>query len=89
MTKKYTITGIVQGIGFRPNVKRAAEKYCICGYVKNLGGAVEVLAQGVNLEQFKEEIKSLPQSLITSFKEETAEEKEYAAFTIIESGREN
>ena len=89
MTKKYTITGIVQGIGFRPNVKRAAEKYCICGYVKNLGGAVEVLAQGVNLEQFEEEIKSLPQSLIISFKEEEMPETEYSGFSIIESGREN
>ncbi len=89
MTKKYTITGIVQGIGFRPNVKRAAEKYGIRGYVKNLGGSVEVLAQGVNLEQFEEEIKSLPQSLIISFKEEEMPETEYSGFSIIESGREN
>ena len=89
MTKKYTITGIVQGIGYRPNVKRAAEKYGIRGYVKNLGGAVEVVAQGERLEQFCEEIKTLPQSMITSFEEEKADEKEYTAFTIIESGSEN
>lgn len=89
MTKKYIISGIVQGIGFRPNVKRTAEKYGIHGLVKNLGGAVEVIAQGERLEEFKEAIKALPQSFITSFIEEEIDDTEYSDFTIVESGSEN
>ena len=86
MTKKYTISGIVQGIGFRPNVKRTAEKYGIRGYVKNTGGSVEIAAQGDNTERFKSEILNLPQSLITSFIEQDAVDGEYSNFKIIESG---
>ena len=86
MTKKYTISGIVQGIGFRPNVKRAAQKHGVKGYVKNLGGAVEIAAKGGDVQAFREEIKSLPQSLITSFHETDDADIDYDSFDIIESG---
>lgn len=67
MTKKYIISGIVQGIGFRPNVKRIAEKQGVGGYIKNLGGSVEIVAKGDSLEAFEKEIRNIQGALITSF----------------------
>ena len=48
------IDGIVQGVGFRPFVYRKAKKYNISGYVKNLGGSVEIYCEGIksNLKEF-------------------------------------
>ncbi|MGN1116644.1 MAG: acylphosphatase, partial [Candidatus Ornithomonoglobus sp.] len=88
MTEKYIISGLVQGIGFRPSVKRAAEKYGIQGTVKNTGGAVEVLAQGKPsaLEMFRTEIRKIPQAVITGFTEEQTEDLDCRGFEIIESG---
>lgn len=89
MAKKYTISGIVQGIGFRPNVKRAAEKYGIKGYVKNLGGAVEIFAEGPKCEEFRQAVKTLSGSAITSFEERDAADMNFASFEIAKSGAEN
>ncbi len=52
--RKYRIFGIVQGVGFRPFVKRLATRLGICGSVKNKGSYVEVLAGGAAeaLERF-------------------------------------
>lgn len=41
-----TLAGHVQGVGFRPFVYRLATEYNIHGWVKNLSGEVEILAQG-------------------------------------------
>ncbi len=46
MCKKIFITGMVQGVGFRPFVKRLADSLQINGYVMNVGGNVEIIAQG-------------------------------------------
>ncbi len=47
VAKRFIITGIVQGVGFRYFVKRKAELYGLCGWVRNLpDGRVEVFAQG-------------------------------------------
>ncbi|MEM1532724.1 MAG: carbamoyltransferase HypF [Desulfurococcaceae archaeon] len=44
---KLVITGIVQGVGFRPFIHRIAVKYNLKGYVKNSGGSeVEVWVEG-------------------------------------------
>jgi hydrogenase maturation protein HypF len=41
------IKGVVQGVGFRPFVYRAASERGLKGYVKNLGdGTVEVVVEG-------------------------------------------
>ena len=42
MTYKITVYGLVQGVGFRPFVQRAAEKFNLKGNVKNIGGIVEI-----------------------------------------------
>ena len=46
MRKKITVTGLVQGIGFRPFVAELAEELHLTGQVKNLGGIVEILVSG-------------------------------------------
>ena len=44
---KLKITGIVQGVGFRPFIYRLAREFNLKGYVKNLGGCeVEVFIEG-------------------------------------------
>ena len=43
---KIVVTGMVQGIGFRPYVAELAEAYGLAGQVKNLGGIVEIIAFG-------------------------------------------
>ncbi len=40
------IYGIVQGVGFRPFVKREADSRGILGFVKNKGSMVEIMASG-------------------------------------------
>ncbi len=89
MTKKYIITGLVQGIGFRPDVKRAAEKYGVRGYVKNLGGVVEIVAEGEMVSEFINEVKSLPQAVITSCAEKDMPRMDFTGFTIAPSSEES
>lgn len=43
---KMTVTGLVQGIGFRPFIAELAEEYHLAGQVKNLGGVVEIVISG-------------------------------------------
>ena len=45
-TQKIMVTGLVQGIGFRPFVAELAEELQLTGQVKNLGGIVEIILQG-------------------------------------------
>ena len=45
-TVRLIATGRVQGVGFRPFVVRAARKSGLTGWVKNLGGIVEIRASG-------------------------------------------
>lgn len=46
-TRRYVVSGLVQGVGFRMFTQRAAEKLRISGYVRNcFDGKVEVLATG-------------------------------------------
>ena len=57
-----TVTGLVQGVGFRPMVAELAEKCQILGQVKNLGGVVEIIASGQKeaVEKFLHGLEVLP-----------------------------
>jgi acylphosphatase len=47
VTRRYTVTGRVQGVGFRWFVEREAKLLAVRGWVRNRhDGAVEVLAAG-------------------------------------------
>ena len=41
-----TLSGRVQGVGFRPFVYRLAQQHQITGWVRNINGAVEIQAEG-------------------------------------------
>ena len=45
-TIRLIAAGRVQGVGFRPFVVRLAKSLSLTGWVKNLGGLVEIRASG-------------------------------------------
>lgn len=60
LREKIQITGIVQGVGFRPFVYRMAVAHGLFGYVKNRGDAgVEILVEGEEqaIDRFLEDVK--------------------------------
>ena len=46
MRLKISITGIVQGVGFRPFIYRLAKEMGLKGYVQNDAGGVSIEAEG-------------------------------------------
>lgn len=45
-TRRVTVTGVVQGVGFRPFVHRLAVRHGLAGWVRNVGGEVEITVAG-------------------------------------------
>lgn len=90
------VSGVVQGVGFRPFCARLAESLGLSGSVRNTSGGVEVILEGTD-ERIAEYIVRLdrerpPASVITSLA--TVERQVIAApsgaeFEILESRREN
>jgi acylphosphatase len=76
-TKRYLISGSVQGVGFRFFTRREADKLGVSGYVRNLvDGRVEVLATGSSeqLAQFRTSLEKGPRfSSVSQVFEENAE----------------
>lgn len=69
MTKRITVTGLVQGIGYRPFVAELAEELNLSGEVKNAGGIVTILADGEDgaLEIFIQRLRSsAPQGAVVA-----------------------
>lgn len=63
IARKFYISGLVQGVGFRFFTQRAAAKHQVRGYVKNLeDGRVEVYAEGEEkaIKAFYEDILTGP-----------------------------
>lgn len=90
INKKIKITGIVQGVGFRPFVYNLALKYDIKGWVNNDEKGVNILLSSSeeNIQNFINELKSNPPILakIDSINiEKIIEIKEYKTFEIIQS----
>ncbi|MFO7543599.1 MAG: carbamoyltransferase HypF [Thiobacillus sp.] len=58
LSRHITISGRVQGVGFRPFVYRLAQQYGITGWVRNVNGAVEIQAEGelVQIQRFCDEL---------------------------------
>ncbi|WP_044933796.1 carbamoyltransferase HypF [Pseudacidobacterium ailaaui] len=58
--RRIVVSGIVQGVGFRPHVYRVAHRYGLSGYVRNTasGAAIEVQGPDAALGQFLEDLKS-------------------------------
>ena len=62
VTRKIHITGIVQGVGFRPYVYNLATSLGIHGWVRNTSGGVEITASGAqpDLEKFIHTLQHQP-----------------------------
>lgn len=88
ITWKITVYGRVQGVGFRPFVCRLAETLSITGTVMNLGGIVEIKAQGSReaLLSFVQKIKeiSLP-AQVETLEIEDIEREDFLGFHSIPS----
>ena len=63
LAKQIIAYGRVQGVGFRPSVCRLAMQYSLTGFVRNLGGCVEIIALGSfsACEAFVKALYSIPE----------------------------
>ncbi|MEM3642131.1 MAG: Sua5/YciO/YrdC/YwlC family protein, partial [Candidatus Bathyarchaeia archaeon] len=94
MRVKVNVTGIVQGVGFRPFIYRIAVKNGLNGYVRNRGDAgVEILLEGeeTNIQNFMRDLREKKPPLaqihdvtVTKLKGKN----EYEKFTIHKSSKE-
>jgi len=88
------VSGIVQGVGFRPFIYRTAVKNGLVGYVRNRGDAVvEIVVEGDkdNVAQFLEELREEKPPLAQIYNITTdykAEEEGFNEFRIIKSSGE-
>ncbi len=63
VARRFLISGMVQGVGFRFFAQRAAARHQIAGYVRNLtDGRVEALAEGAPqaVEAFRHDLSTGP-----------------------------
>jgi hydrogenase maturation protein HypF len=83
---RITITGTVQGVGFRPFVYRLARQWGLRGTVKNDSSGVEIFAAGERLDEFIRALTANPPPLarIAEVRREPAEISAID-FTVIES----
>jgi acylphosphatase len=87
IAKRYTVSGRVQGVGFRFFVERCANQLGIRGYVKNTWeGTVEVYAIGdkLSLEELKRHLVEGPRSARVAHVEEADEniDRRYTRFMV-------
>ena len=91
MRLKINVTGIVQGVGFRPFIYRIAVRNGLRGYVRNRGDAgVEILLEGEekSIEQFFYDLRleKPPLAQIHAIiKKQITDKSEYKRFAIFES----
>jgi len=88
------VSGIVQGVGFRPFIYRTAVKNGLVGYVRNRGDAVvEIVVEGKkdNVAQFLEDLKEEKPPLAQIYNitaDYEGDEDGFEEFTIIKSSGE-
>ena len=94
MRIKLNVTGIVQGVGFRPFIYRIAVRNSLTGYVRNRGDAgVEVLLEGEaqNIKEFIQDmtLEKPPLAQIENLNQTKLSGKnEHQNFTIYQSSQE-
>jgi len=92
---KVRVTGIIQGVGFRPFIYRTAIKNGLKGYVRNMGDAgVEILLEGEEnaINNFLRDLKEKKPSLAQIYEIITTKlegENQYTNFTIEKSSEES
>ncbi len=82
------VTGIVQGVGFRPFVWRLAHELGLKGWVRNDAAGVEIHAEGENLDALMARLKAEapPLARVDSVSSQAADIEDASDFTILESG---
>lgn len=91
MRVKVKVTGVVQGVGFRPFIYRTAIERRLCGYVRNRGDAgVEILLEGKTkaIQDFLQNLRRKKPPLARIYNIISSKldgENEYAEFTIQKS----
>ena len=89
---KVVVTGIVQGVGFRPFIYRIAMKSRVRGYVKNVGGSeVEIFIESNDKGSLSTFLHLLlnelpPPAVIEELIIEPSNPKGFASFKILKSG---
>ena len=83
------VSGVVQGVGFRPFVYRLARREAITGWVRNAAGGVEIFAEGARaaLNAFVRELQLYPPiaATVTTVKVVETSPAGLADFSILES----
>ena len=90
ITRQIRVSGLVQGVGFRPTVSRHAMAWKVRGSVSNKGPYVEIFAQGNKeaVEGFTRDIEEKPPKRAAILKlmwEAVEDAQEFSSFDIIES----
>ncbi|MEM2439810.1 MAG: acylphosphatase, partial [Candidatus Bathyarchaeia archaeon] len=94
MRVKVRVTGIIQGVGFRPFIYRIAVKNGLKGYVRNMGDAgVEILLEGEEnaINDFLKALKNEKPPLARIHEIITTKlegDSQYADFRIVRSSEE-
>ena len=87
--RKLTLSGLVQGVGFRPFIYRLATQHELTGWVKNCVGRVEIHVQGHDdaLQDFVDDIFTQKPAIAAPVLEsdEAAEPAEHTRFIILQS----
>ncbi|MBU4223066.1 MAG: carbamoyltransferase HypF [Euryarchaeota archaeon] len=86
---RVTVTGVVQGVGFRPFIYREARKNSIKGYIKNSGNSVELMVQGDerDIDKFLDAVRTRPPPLskIADINAVPCSENRFEDFQILKS----
>ncbi|HEX6269423.1 MAG TPA: carbamoyltransferase HypF [Anaerolineales bacterium] len=89
MAKHISISGVVQGVGFRPFVYGLANQLDLHGWVRNTSGGVEILVDGQNsnLEKFIQSLTREKPALakIDTLRVEETPRKAFSSFEIRQS----
>ena len=87
--RKLTLSGLVQGVGFRPFIYRLATQHKLTGWVKNCIGRVEIHVQGQDdvVRDFIDDIFTHKPSIAAPILEsdEPTEPAEHTSFVILQS----
>ncbi len=89
--QRLTVTGVVQGVGFRPFVYTLAQRYKLAGFVGNDSGGVfiEIEGPGESIARFRESLATEPPPLahIEEITADSLQPRGESQFTIVHSNR--
>ena len=87
VTRRYTLTGLVQGVGFRPYAAECAERLGITGTICNRGGAVSLTVTGEEgtLQQLEKQLAACPGARVDAIGVKELSFTPFSSFTILPS----